>query len=63
MDESEHAVERLPGWEALSDHDKAELLKFEHYLRLRREPVQPIEGAYAHVYGEVAFEDEDEKDS
>ena len=54
---SEHAVESLPGFESLTDNDKVELLKFEHYLRVKREPVQPIEGAYAHIYGDVVFED------
>jgi hypothetical protein len=48
---SEHAVESLPGFESLTGNDKVELLKFEHYLRVKREAVQPIEGAYAHVYG------------
>jgi hypothetical protein len=48
-------VESIPGFDALTDHDKVELVKFEHYLRVKREPEQPIEGAYAHVYGEVVY--------
>jgi len=50
-------VEEMPGFDALTDHDKVELVKFEHYLRVAREPKQPIEGAYAHVYGEVVRDD------
>lgn len=51
------AVESMPGFDELTDHDKVELVKFEHYLRVAREPVQPVEGAYAHVYGEVVRDD------
>ena len=54
---SEHAVESLPGFDALTDHDKVELLKFEHYLRRKREPGVTSDTVYADVYGEVVFED------
>ena len=50
-------VESMPGFDALTDHDKVELVKFEYYLRVKRKPEQPVEGAYAHVYGEVVYED------
>ncbi len=56
MSKPKHAVESMRGFDSLSDHDKVELVKFEHYLRVKREPEQPIEGAYAHVYGEVVYE-------
>jgi hypothetical protein len=58
---SDHAVEKLEGFDSLPEGDKAELRKFEQYLRLKKAPEQPIEGAYAAVYGEVVFEDKERK--
>ncbi len=43
---------------ALSDHDKAELRKFETYLNRRHDkPEEPQFVTYGDVYGEVVFED------
>jgi hypothetical protein len=47
--EDEMTVESIEGFDELTDHDKMELVKFEHYLRIKSEPEQPPEGAYAHV--------------
>lgn len=51
-------VRNLPGFDALSGHDKAELLKFEAYLQRRHDkPDEPATHAYAETHGEVVFED------
>jgi hypothetical protein len=56
------SVRDLPGFDALSDHDKAELLKFETFLKRRHDkPDEPVTHAYAETHGEVMFEDPEYK--
>lgn len=55
-------VRDIPGFDTLSDHDKAELLKFEAYLRRRVDkPNEDVNHAYAETHGEVVFEDAEYK--
>ena len=50
---------RIQKGKSLSKRDREELRKFTAYLELHTKPTQeqPIEGAYAAVYGEFVFED------
>lgn len=50
---------RIQRGKSLSKRDREELRKFTAYLELHTKPAheQPIEGAYAAVYGEIVFED------
>jgi hypothetical protein len=55
-------VRDYPGFDALSDHDKAELLKFETFLQRRHDkPDEDLQHAYAETHGEVVFEDQEYK--
>ena len=50
-------VRDIPGFDQLSDHDKAEVLKFETFLKRRHDkPNEPLTHAYAETHGEVVFE-------
>lgn len=50
-------VRDYPGFDQLSDHDKAELVKFEALLLRRRDnPGEDVNHAYAETHGEVVFE-------
>jgi hypothetical protein len=57
------SVRDLPGFDALSDHDKAELMKFEAYLQRRHDKPDenPATVTYPEHYGEVVFEDPEYK--
>ena len=48
----------MVGFDQLSDHDKAELVKFETFLRRRHDnPGEDVNHAYAETHGETVFED------
>ena len=55
-------VRDIPGFDQLSDHDKAEVLKFEAFLQRRHDkPDENVHHAYAETHGETVFEDAEYK--